>query len=80
MKIKETTLRNLVRNIGETQADEMGCGDCAQELDCYVEMLRSGESPDVIKPLVKHHLDMCDNCHEEFTALLQALDEIEQGD
>ena len=80
MKIKESTLRNLVKHIGETQTEEMGCGDCAQELDGYVDMLRQGESPDVIKPLVKHHLDMCENCHEEFTALLNALEEIEHDE
>jgi hypothetical protein len=78
MKIKESTLLELVNKVGKTRMDEMGCGDCGQELDSYVDMLRNGESPDVVKPLVKHHLDMCGNCHEEFTALLDALEAIEE--
>jgi hypothetical protein len=78
MKIKEEALLKLVETLAITRDEELECGDCNVELDSYVDMLRAGESPEVIKPLVKHHLEMCGNCHEEFQALLAALDAIEK--
>jgi hypothetical protein len=42
-------------------------------MDKFADMLREGEKPDNVLPLVKHHLDLCGDCNEEFQALYDAL-------
>ena len=42
-------------------------------LDEYTDMVLRGEDPEAILPQVKHHLEMCMDCQEEFEALIAAL-------
>jgi hypothetical protein len=73
MRIQPETLRKVIATIGILRPDEIGCDDCYEQVDQFADMLRSGEAPDKILPLVEHHLKVCGNCHEEFDALLVAL-------
>lgn len=67
------TLREMVREIMSTRPDEIGCGECFEELDCFVEIKLAGKNAAEAMPLVQDHLDRCANCREEFEALLTAL-------
>ena len=67
------TLRRLVRGIATTHQDEIGCDECFQEMDRFVEMKLAGKNAAEAMPLVQDHLERCDDCREEFEALLAAL-------
>ena len=69
-------LKDLVRKIAETREDEIGCEECYAELDRFVDYLLEGKNAEEVMPMVHHHLDMCRDCHEEFEALLSALDTV----
>lgn len=77
MKIQESTLKKIIGSISMTRDVELDCGECRNEVDQYVDMLRDGHDPASVKPLVKSHMDMCGNCKEELEALLVALDALE---
>ena len=66
-------LKMLVRATAATEDREIGCDEAYESLDRFAEMVARGEDPSTIMPLVKHHLDMCGNCREEFEALLRIL-------
>ena len=56
-----------------THDDELSCGEVHELLDQYVELKLCGEDVDALMPLMKHHLEMCRECFEEYEALLAAL-------
>ncbi len=66
-------LKMMVRMIAETREEEIGCVDCYAQLDLFVDQLLEGKHPEEAMPLVEHHLNMCNDCQEEFKALLDAL-------
>lgn len=66
-------LKNLLRRIEITQEIELSCDETYELLDRYAEMVVRGENPAQLLPLVKHHLEMCPDCHEELEALLSVL-------
>ncbi len=57
-----------------TQPREIGCDECFEHMDHYAELLRRGQDPDQVLPLVHEHLQRCPNCREEFEVLLAALE------
>ena len=66
-------LKFLVRAIITTRPDEIGCDECFEQLDRFVEMELAGRNPAEAMPLVEDHLNRCRECREEFEALLGAL-------
>ncbi len=63
----------LVRAIVRTREYEIGCDECLDQVDHFVEMELSGLNAAEAMPLVRDHLDKCVDCREEFEALLEAL-------
>ena len=66
-------LSKLVRAIAETNPEELGCDECLERVDIFVEEELSGKNAAEAMPLVQDHLDKCGDCREEFEALLAAL-------
>ncbi|HLY26517.1 MAG TPA: hypothetical protein VKQ72_09270 [Aggregatilineales bacterium] len=46
------------------------CETCTQQLDCLAELVTSGHNAKELLPAVQDHLDCCQDCREEFEALL----------
>ncbi len=63
----------LVREIAEAREVEIGCDECFEQLDRFVEMRLSGLDPAQAMPLVQEHLEICGECREEFDALLASI-------
>jgi hypothetical protein len=66
-------IRQLVRDVLNTRPDEIGCQECLEQLDQFVEMKLAGQDAASALPLVQDHLDRCKCCREEFEALLAVL-------
>jgi len=73
MKIDPTTFKKILLALTLTQDEEIDCEECYHHMDRFAEMLMKGEEPEKVMPLVKHHLELCGDCHEEFEALSVAL-------
>jgi len=50
-------------------APEIGCDECFEELDRYVELELAGADPDAAIPGLRAHLDGCPACREEHESL-----------
>ena len=73
MNLDPTTLKRMVRSVLTTRPDEIGCDECFDQLDRFVDMKLTGKDPAEAMPLVQDHLERCNCCHEEFEALLTTL-------
>ncbi len=73
MMLNPEDLGKLVRALDMTREEELGCDECLEELDRFVEMELTGLDAAAAMPLVQDHLDKCGDCREEYEALLRAL-------
>jgi hypothetical protein len=48
---------------------ELGCDECFEQLDRYVELGFAGQDPDAVIPGLRAHLDGCPACREEHESL-----------
>ena len=77
--LNEGIFRMLLREIVETREVEIGCDECFEQVDRFVEMELSGLNTAQAMPLVQEHLQICGECREEFEALLLALQTTEDA-
>jgi predicted anti-sigma-YlaC factor YlaD len=68
----------VIKEIAEThEGEEIGCDECFEQVDRFIEMDLSGLNVAQAMPLVQEHLQMCGECREEYEALLTALRAVE---
>ena len=70
------TLKQMIRGIMSSRADEIDCNECFDQLDHFSELSLTGKSADEALPLVRQHLETCPDCKEEFEVLLKALNAV----
>ena len=63
----------FLKELAETREEEIGCEECFERVDRFIEMELSGLDAAQAMPLVQQHLETCPECYEEFEALLMAL-------
>ena len=63
----------LIREIAEVREEEIGCDECFEQVDRFIEMELSGLDAVQAMPLVQEQLEICGECREEYEALLMAL-------
>jgi hypothetical protein len=73
MRIDAETLKQMVRSALDARPNEIGCAECMRRLDQFVELKLAGKDVGQAMPLVEHHLRICNDCREEFEALLLML-------
>ena len=72
--------RAFIKEIAETrEGEEIGCDECFEQVDRFIEMELSGLDTARAMPLVQEHLHVCGECREEFEALLAALRATEEA-
>jgi hypothetical protein len=62
----------LARLLGPA-GPEVGCDECFEELDRYVELEVAGQDADTAIPGLRAHLEGCPACREEHESLLALL-------
>lgn len=65
----------MLKMIENTQEEELSCDEAFELLDIYAEMAARGKDVQEMYPLVRHHLDMCPDCREEYEAIIRILNE-----
>lgn len=64
----------VVKEIAGTRdVEELGCDDCFEQVDLFIDAQLSGLDAARAMPLVQEHLEICGECREEFGVLLLAL-------
>lgn len=59
-----------LKNIFETQDEEISCTECFDLVSRFVELEFSGENAAAQMPHLKQHLDQCKACRDEYEILL----------
>lgn len=58
-----------LKHVHETQDEEISCSECLDQVSQYVDLdLETGEAARRM-PELKHHLDQCQVCQEEYEVL-----------
>ena|SRR3712207_927119 len=63
----------VMGEIHDIREEEIGCDECFEQVDRFVEVHLSGLDAARAMPLVLEHLQVCGECRDEFVALLDAL-------
>lgn len=63
----------LLRLLGSAEP-EIGCGECFEQLDRYVELELAGAPADALVPGLRAHLVGCPACAEEHESLRALLE------
>ncbi len=71
--MNEPDRSRIVRGILTSHPSEIGCTECFQQMDQYVDLLLAGRQPAELIPLVQDHLNRCPDCRDELETLLTAL-------
>ncbi|MEW6029286.1 MAG: hypothetical protein AB1564_08460 [Chloroflexota bacterium] len=69
--LSDRTIEGLIRYL---ETAELDCEQVYHALDHYAEMEVRHEDAARLMPLVREHLDMCDECCDEHEALLRVLE------
>ncbi len=72
----EATL-GFLRVLEEIRAEELTCDEIFSKLDEYVERQAGKHDAAHLMPLIREHLDICNECLEEYEALLKVVEEAE---
>lgn len=62
-------MQKMMTMLANTEEQELTCDEVYALLDEFVELAARGEDVAALMPLVKHHLDMCPDCQEEYRVL-----------
>lgn len=73
MKLSLDVLKKMVLAVAGTKPNEIGCDECFEQVDQFVELRLQGKDAAEAMPLIQDHLDRCGGCREEFEALLDCL-------
>ena len=65
---------DIMRKLQNTYEEEITCDEVFALVDEYAEANQRGEDVASLKPLIRHHLDLCRECDEEYQALLKVLE------
>jgi hypothetical protein len=74
--MSEPGKREVLKAVLGPAGPELGCDECFDELDRYVELELSGADADAAIPGMHAHLEGCPACREEH----QSLRELVQGE
>ena len=68
------TIVNMAKMLAMTNETELACDDVHLLVDQFAEMKMRGDDVESLMPMMKHHLDLCRECLEEYDALVAALE------
>jgi hypothetical protein len=67
--MSEPSDREVLKAMLGPAGPELGCDECFDELDRYVELELSGANADAAIPGMREHLEGCPACREEHESL-----------
>jgi len=62
-------LKEAVHRVLGPGEPELGCDECFDELDRYVDVELGGGDPDIAVPGLRAHLSGCPACREDYESL-----------
>jgi hypothetical protein len=73
-ELSDELVTRIMHRLVVTDDEELSCDEVFALVDEYAEASQRGEDVAILKPLIRHHLEMCRECDEEYQALLRVLE------
>ena len=73
MTLNEQQIEALMRLVSLTRSREPACDECLKKMAEFAEHALAGRSVPEHLEAIEHHLAVCGECNEEYSALLAAL-------
>ena len=67
--MKKGRFERWLQKIDRTEDEEISCSECFDLVSHFVEVELTGQDAAAQMPQLKHHLDQCAACHEEYETL-----------
>ena len=74
MNLSDDQIQALLRAVSCTRENELTCDECLMQLGRFAEQTLKGRPAEEAHDLLRHHLEICGECREEFAMLLKALE------
>jgi hypothetical protein len=71
--LPDPIVEQLIKSLQVTHEEECACDEFHALVDQYAETNIRGEDAARLMPLIKNHLEICNECCEEYDALLDVL-------
>ncbi len=75
MKLSNDQLKSLSAVLDKTREFELNCNECLDLVSEFAELELAKQSIPTALQAVAHHLDLCQECREEYDTLLKAIQE-----
>lgn len=69
VNVSKNRFERWLQTIFNTQEEEISCSECIDLMSHFVEVELSGKDAASRLPQLKHHLDQCPACREEYETL-----------
>ena len=73
IQLPDPLVEKLIKSLEVTHEEECACDEFHDLIDQYAETNIRGEDAARLMPLIKNHLEICNECCEEYDALLSIL-------
>jgi hypothetical protein len=67
--VRKDRFERWLKNIHQTQEQEISCSECFDQVSQFVDVELAGEDAAARMPLLRQHLDQCATCREEYETL-----------
>lgn len=74
-ELSDEMVTRIMHRLVVADVTKISCDEVFAIVDEYAEASQRGEDVSSLKPLIRHHLEMCRECDEEYRALLRVLEE-----
>jgi hypothetical protein len=69
MTSRDSSATDLLARLLGPAGPELGCEECFEQLDRYVDVAAAGRDADAAVPGMRAHLEGCSTCREEHDSL-----------
>ncbi len=70
---EDPLIPELINILCHTQDEELSCDEVFDMVDEYAELKAKGVNVEQLYPLLRIHIERCQDCQEEYEALLRVL-------
>ncbi len=74
-QLSDEAVRGFLHALEVARVQDVPCSQVFSQLDEYVQKQLNGEDAARLMPLLREHLDLCQDCCDEYETLLAALEE-----
>ena len=80
MKLTPKQFEGLLGQTAKTREHELNCNECLDLVAEFIELELAGKTIPSGLDAVRHHLDLCPECREEFDTLRDVLVQMDGGE